>query len=116
VGQVLRFCRVAIVTALVALIAGIACRVVRGSAPWAALRRDGAVDWLAVHLTDFDLTRSGHLRYGFAVLIAWLVTVFRSREHRGWLSWGIWLVVAVLVVGLWPRDGSAPGRARHPPR
>jgi len=102
VDQVLRFCRVAIVTALVALIAGIACRVVRDSEPWAALRRDGAVDWLAVHLADFDLTWSGQLRYGFAALIAWFVTS-RSRLRRRWLSCGLWLLVAVLVVGLWPR-------------
>jgi hypothetical protein len=113
VGQVLRFCRVAIVTALVALTAGIACRVVRDSEPWAALRRDGAVDWLAVHLTDFDLTWSGQLRYGFAVLIAWFVTVFRSRLQRGWLSWGLWLVVAVLVVGLWPRGLSTDDFRLH---
>ncbi|MEU4423769.1 hypothetical protein AB0F81_24325 [Actinoplanes sp. NPDC024001] len=100
--QVLRACRLAAVTVLLAVAAGVVCRILRDRPEVAALHRDGVVAGVTAHLAQVDLTWHGQLRYVFAVVLAWLVTMARRRAYRTLLNWLVWFAVAGVVVWVWP--------------
>lgn len=102
-AQRLRLLRIALLTAFVSVAASGLWLAARSTPEWISLQAAGLEGWLASHLTDFDVTWTGQLRYAFAVVIAWAVTI-PSTGHRGWRRWIVWLVVFGLVVLLWPRS------------
>jgi hypothetical protein len=103
-GQQTRLLNVAVVTVLFALAAVGLCLVVRGTSDWSDIHRGGFALWLGSQTHDFVVSWSGYLRYAFAVLIAWMVTI-PSSGHRGWIRWLVGIVVAVLIVAFWPGVG-----------
>jgi hypothetical protein len=104
IRQRLRLLRAVFVTILVAAGAAVLWRAMRDSPDIVALRRAGSREWLGSHLRHIDLVWRGHLRYAFAVAIAWLITVPRSG-HRTWRMWLVWLAMAATVAVLWPLTG-----------
>ncbi|MBM2614163.1 NACHT domain-containing protein [Actinoplanes sp. LDG1-06] len=103
-GQQQRFVQVGVLAAMVSAAAAVACRLLWVNPIWNEMTREGPVGWLAARVGDFDVAWTGHLRYVVAVVLAWLLTI-QVFSHRSWRRWLVWLLIAVLVVRLWP--GSA---------
>jgi hypothetical protein len=100
-GQQFRLLQLVVVTALLTAAVIGSYLLGRDSPQWAEIRVGGPAEWLSAHLPAFDLTWSGHLRYGVAVVLGWLVTIQRYG-HRGWRRWTALFMIAAAVSLFWP--------------
>jgi NACHT domain len=100
-GQQLRMVQVVLTAVLIVLASIALCLAIRNTPQWFEFRNVGLARWLTPRLTDFDVTWFGKLRYVFAIVTAWLVTI-PPTGHRGWRRWVVWFLVVLLVVVFWP--------------